>query len=79
MFMKDNKNKMATVIVAKLKDRDKEREMPMSEGAEMSEPDDMEIMADEIIMAIEKKDVKMLKDALKSFIESCDSCESEED
>jgi hypothetical protein len=74
--MKDDKKKLATVIVAKIGNKDKEKEMPEREGAEM-ESDNLDLIADEIMSAFEKKDVKALKESLLAFIESKDEYEDE--
>lgn len=71
MFM--DKKEKASIIIASMGPK-----KPM-DAPEMAQEADMHTMvADEIMMAIEKKDAKMLKEALKSFVSMC-SDEEEED
>lgn len=72
MLMKDNRKNMATIIVSKMNSKPEE-EMHMSkekEGAE-SEVSQHEMAAEEILQAIERKDARMLADALQAFYEMC--------
>lgn len=81
MLMKDNKKNRATIIISSMKSKDGEDKMsraPEHDGAEM-ESDEKLIAADEILQAIEKKDSRMLLEALKSMIEMCSSEEYSED
>jgi hypothetical protein len=77
MMMKDDKKKVASVIIAKINGSN--REKPQSEGAEIADSDDKDIAADEIMEAIKKSDVKALKEALKSFVEMCSYEEESKD
>lgn len=79
MMMKDNKKNRATIIVASMKSKDGEDKMnrsPMKDGAEM-ESDEKLVAAEEIMQAIEKKDSRMLMEAMKSMISMC--MDSEDD
>jgi hypothetical protein len=69
--MKNDKKGMATVIMSRLKDG---KEVSVDEQQEV---DQLDIAAQEILMALERKDSKQLKEALKSFYEMCDSMEDE--
>lgn len=73
MFARDDKKKVATMIVAKLKGQpeDKISEMPEQDGAEMADADQYDIAIDELVDALEKKDKTAIKDSLKSFISMC--------
>lgn len=73
MFMRDDKKKAATMIVARLKGQpeDKISEMPEKDGAEMADADQYDVAIDELMDAFERKDKVALKDSLKSFITMC--------
>lgn len=74
MMMSDNKKKMATMIIAKMGPNGKEesQEAPKNEnGDEMDSDHGYSAASEEIIQAVESKDPKALKHALKSFIEMC--------
>lgn len=82
MFMRDDKKKAATMIVAKLKKQpeDKISEMPEKDGAEMADADQYDVAVDELVDALEKKDKRALKESLKSFVAMCmDDEDSEEE
>ena len=80
MLMHDDKKKMATLMVAKLG-----APVPKSapEGAESDSSDELDMISEEILSAIERKDVKGLKEALQSMISCCmdkeDSAEENSD
>lgn len=66
--MKDQeKSKSVSIILQKLK--------PAKEEPQQSNEYDM--MAEDILSAVESKDPKMLAESLKSFIESCKPSEEE--
>lgn len=74
MLMKDDKKKAATLIISALKPAPSK--VAEKDGAEQ-EMNDHSIAADEILLAIEKKDVNALAEALKSFIQMCEYSEDE--
>jgi len=79
MLMKPNNKNAATIIVSKLREQGPEVEKSMeSEGAEQ-EVDQFEMAAEELLGAIERKDSRALKEALKSFIQMCEYEEEEAD
>ncbi|MBV6514143.1 MAG: hypothetical protein FMNOHCHN_03733 [Ignavibacteriaceae bacterium] len=78
--MKDDKNKMAGLIIAKMKEGKPEMESsPKRDGDETDDSQAYMAVADEIMMAIEQKDPKLLIESLKSFMEMCEDYDSEED
>lgn len=79
MLMKDDKKKMATVIVAKMRGGgERSYDAPEKDGAE-KEMSPHDVMTEEIMHAIEAKDADALKEALKSFVSQClDEYEDEE-
>ena len=79
MLMKDDKKKTATLIIAKMKNGDKMRPAPQVDGAEMAEPDEMDMAADELLRAIEKKDARAVKECMRSMIELVSNSEPKEE
>jgi hypothetical protein len=82
MMMSDDKKKQATVIIAKMKEGKK----PSMEQAPTNEAGDMEdnsiavdSAVEELIAAIHSKDAPAVKEALMSFMDLCESPESEEE
>jgi len=67
MMMSDDKKKQATIIVASMKKPESEP-MPEKPSEDVSE---LEVAADEIMQALERKDSKAMSEALKSFIDMC--------
>lgn len=75
MLLKDDKKKVATMLVAKLKKdgSDSMEEAPKNEmGDTMDSEMGLDSATEEVLMAIEKKDPAMLKAALRSFMEMCE-------
>jgi hypothetical protein len=70
MFMGDNKKKMTTLILDKMKG-DSTKPVPMKDGGEIDNSIGIDSASEEIMSAIEKKDVKALTSALKSFMDMC--------
>lgn len=80
MLLKDDKKRAVTIISGKLGPA---AEKPTNEmGDEMEMDAGLNAASEEIIAAIEQKNVSALKTALKSFIEMCeyeeDSAEEQE-
>lgn len=80
MLLKDDKKRAVTIISGKLGPA---AEKPMNEmGDEVETDAGLNAASEEIISAIEQKNVSALKAALKSFIEMCeyeeDSAEEQE-
>ena len=70
MMMKDDKKNMATLIVRRMKDgSESTQKRPQHEGAEMGETDELTMMADDVMTALDKKDVRAFADSMKAFIE----------
>jgi len=81
MMMADDKKKQATMIIASMSKKPKSESEPM-EGPEMeSEVSGLEMAAEDIMAAVEKKDAQALMHAMKAFHGMCmdeESSESEE-
>jgi hypothetical protein len=78
MMMKDDKRKMATIIVSKMKKGDESSSLaPESAGAEVADADEMYMVADDVMEAIKNGDVRALKESLQSMIEVMMSRDSE--
>jgi NTP pyrophosphatase (non-canonical NTP hydrolase) len=75
MFMKDDsKKKIAALIIAKKipSGESEMKEAPKDEYGDMTSYDTgLMQAAEEILSAVEKKDAKMIKEALKSFMSMC--------
>jgi hypothetical protein len=70
MLLKDDKKKMASLIIGKLgKPEEKMEETPTKDGVETDSSLGLQTCAEEIISAVEQKDPAMLIDALKSALE----------
>ncbi len=66
MFMK-NKDKIIGAILAKV---EKPKEEPKEKEYEMGS-EDLEVAAEEILQAIKMRDVSLLAEALKFFVNAC--------
>lgn len=78
--MKDDKKKVATIIISKMKNgEEKSRMAPESDGAEIADSDELMMVADEIMKAVKSGDVKALKEGLQAMIECCSNMEPKED
>jgi len=71
MLLKDDKKRMATIIVGKLSGKPESmEEKPKNEmGDEMDSEMGLDAAAEELLSAMHSKDPKMLKHALRSFME----------
>ena len=68
-----DKKKAISAILLKLSNKAPEEKMEEKpEGEEEGSSMDLEVAAEEIMAALEKKDAKRLVEALKIFIEMCD-------
>ena len=65
MFMK-NKDKIIGAILAKVEKKPKEEEEEYEVGSE-----DLEVAAEEVLQAIKMRDVPLLAEALKYFVNAC--------
>jgi len=72
MLMKDSKKKGIALILAKMKGPKVEEESAVQPDQPMEDDSiALESAADEVLAAVERKDPKMLKDALMSMIDMC--------
>lgn len=72
MMLKDDKRKMATIIVSKMKDGQESYRPKLTEaGAENSHEDEMYMIADDVLRSIQDGDVRTFKRSLEAFIECC--------
>lgn len=79
MLMKDNKKNAATIIMAKMSKGPSMVPKSEPEGAESDSSDELDFAAEEVLSAMERKDSRALKEAMKSFVQMCmDQYESEE-
>ena len=77
MIMLNDKKKMSSIILSRMKDgKSQDQEVKASEETPESH-DDLSVAAEEIMQAINDKDVPALKAALKSFFDMCDDAEDE--
>jgi hypothetical protein len=80
MLMKDDKHKMATIIVSKMRDGKSMEPKLEKSGEEMHDADEMYMIADDVMKSIQDGDVRSLKKSLEAFIRCCsdkdDSSES---
>jgi len=76
--MRDDKKKMATIIMAKMGKKPEEQEVPQSEdGAEQDDSTALKTAGEEFLQAIESKSPLAVAEALKALIELCESPEQE--
>lgn len=82
MLMKDDKNKMASVIVASMGKKPGESEesemAPEVDGVEQDDSVGMESAAEELLAAVEQKSVKGIVEAFKAMYEMYEAGESED-
>ena len=72
MLMKDNKKNIATAIVSKMKNRPQPlQDAPQSAGAEVADADDLYIAAEEVMKALETRDIRGFKEAMEAMVEMC--------
>lgn len=78
MIMPDKK-KAVSVLIARMKQPKEEQvsKAPEKDGVEQDSSIGLESAADEIMSAVESKNAKALVEALKSFMEMCDSEQGE--
>lgn len=76
-MMANDKKKSITLIMNKMRGKPEEMtEAPTNEmGDEVDDSMGLDTAAEEILSAVASKDAKALKEALKSFMEMCDSAE----
>ena len=78
MIMLNDKKKMSSIILSRMKDgKSQDQEVKASEETPEAH-DDLSVAAEEIMQAINDKDVPALKAALKSFFDMCDDAEDED-
>lgn len=72
MLMKDNKKSMATIIVSKMKNRPQPlMDAPQSAGAEVADADELYMTAEEVMKALETRDIRGFKEAMEAMVEIC--------
>lgn len=72
MLLKDKNRNLPTIILKKMGNNEEKMQMrPESAGAEMTESEDLYMVADEVMEAIKNSDIRALKEALSSFVECC--------
>lgn len=72
MLLKDKNKSLPTIILRKMESgEERMQRRPESAGAEMSESEDLYMVADDVMEAIKNSDVRAMKEALESFIECC--------
>jgi len=71
MMMSDDKKKKAAMIIAEFKSPSKPMKPEMPAEDETDDSVGMDAAAEELMAAIEKKDVKALKVAFKSMMDMC--------
>lgn len=72
MLMKDNKRSVATLIVSKMKNRPEPlQEAPQSAGAEIANADDLYMVSEEVMKALETRDIRGFKEAMEAMVEIC--------
>lgn len=76
MLMKPDKKKLAGMIIGM--NKPEMESVESKDGAEQDKSVGHKAAAEEILQAVESKDVSMLMEALKSFIEMCEHSEDEE-
>lgn len=83
MFMSDDKKKRATLIISRLSGKPGSEEVSEAPKNENGDEVDSEIghmsAAEDILDAIASKDAKALKNALKAFLDMCESEPESED
>lgn len=79
MMMQGDKKKGIAIILSKMKGEPEEmKKAPMNEaGDETDHEIGYDSAAEEIIKAVESKDPKALKEALRSFVQMCGSEEED--
>lgn len=77
MLMKDPKKSIALIVAKKLGSPDLEQAEKSENGDEKDDSIGHKAAAEEIMKAIESKDVSMLVEAMKSFVEMCSHNSSE--
>jgi len=79
MPMFDDKRKAAALIIKKIGNREVMGEKRNENGAESDNSIAIESAAQEIMLAVERKDTKMLVNALRSFIDMSEDMEESEE
>ena len=70
MLMKDKNKNMAALIVSRRNDKAQPLvDAPQSAGAEVSDADEMYMLAEDMMQALEARDIRKFKDAMQAMIQ----------
>lgn len=80
MLMSDNKKKIVTTLIGRLKgDKEEMSEAPSKDGVEQDSSVGYHSAMDEFISAVHSKDAKKAHSALKSYMDMCEDEEESKD
>jgi hypothetical protein len=77
MIIPDNKRKLSTIIISRMKDGES-KEIEAKPEADMRGEEELDAIAMDLMDAINSKSVMGIKDALKAFFYQCDAMPHQE-